>query len=70
MKVFPNPAGDHLLIGLERGGRVSIFSALGTVVFQAELPQGSNRLDISHLPAGMYVIASHGSGHYSKFIKN
>jgi hypothetical protein len=54
MTVFPNPAHD--LITLTNViGKYSIFDFMGNVLLQSH----SDRLDISHLPNGIYFIKSH-----------
>ncbi len=67
IKLFPNPAGDYITIqpseGLEpsEGYKVQIFNTLGIDVSPAGggvsgVDGGGFRMDISHIPAGVYFI--------------
>jgi hypothetical protein len=71
--VFPNPSADYLEInGLEDFSNkgITIFNALGKVVFQDENLQ-SNRLNVSNLNSGTYLmsIQSDSFTQTVKFIK-
>ncbi len=54
MTVFPNPARDLITL-TNVTGKYSIFDSMGNVLLQSH----SDRLDISHLPNGIYFIKSH-----------
>ncbi|MFA5512819.1 MAG: two-component regulator propeller domain-containing protein [Candidatus Kapaibacterium sp.] len=62
--VYPNPTSDFITIqfsnkGLQpfaEGDKVQIIDVLGIEVGQSSLIDGNNRIDISHLPAGVYFI--------------
>ncbi|MDT3739093.1 MAG: T9SS type A sorting domain-containing protein [Candidatus Kapabacteria bacterium] len=60
--ISPNPASDFIDINLNNEasinafGKVQIFDILGLEVGQSSLIDGNNRIDISHLPAGVYFI--------------
>ena len=55
LHLFPNPAKEVLHIALDghRIDRVELFSALGQ---QVDAPFSNSSLDLSHLPAGIYLI--------------
>ena len=60
LKVYPNPVGDILNIGLigmsETEGTLSILNFEGkTLVTRKVSNQGVLSLDISHLPTGIYL---------------
>lgn len=75
--VRPNPANDYIEIsgnfnptliqGHEGKLDIKIFNILGVVVGQSSFIDGNNRIDVSHLPAGLYYVRI---GDYAqKFIK-
>jgi len=65
----PNPATHFVNIeGLEDGAaKVRVFDAMGRVVMDGTLPQGSNRLDVSRLHAGCYVVKVMQQGRTNAF---
>ena len=55
--VYPNPADETISVNCNSGsGKVFIYNILGAVVLQQNVENASNRIDISHLSAGMYLI--------------
>ena len=60
--IAPNPASDFIEINLNNeasliaSDKVHIFDILGLEVGQSSLIDGNNRINISHLPAGVYYI--------------
>ena len=54
--VYPNPANDYLELDLTDKTHLSIYSIIGTLLFENELEPGSSRLDIASLPAGVYYL--------------
>ncbi|WP_294219877.1 T9SS type A sorting domain-containing protein [uncultured Chryseobacterium sp.] len=71
--LYPSPAKNEIFIDLKTLGTASIFDAKGSLVIrETTLRSGKNRIDISHLPAGMYLVEISQSGNKSvqkKFIK-
>jgi hypothetical protein len=65
--VYPNPATDHLLVEVARAGLMRIYDFLGRVRYQQTLAPGRNRIDISELDAGRFIIRAHG--HSQIFLK-
>ncbi len=56
-KAFPNPATDFVNIELQRNNVATpyiLYDLNGKVVLQGQLLQIKNRIDISHLPNGVY----------------
>ena len=70
VKVYPNPAGSHVNIGLEGRGAVDIMDATGKTISAGEVDL-SAALDISDLPSGIYRMRiMQGNQIYSaKFVK-
>lgn len=57
LSVYPNPTEDALLIdGAEQDTPISIFSMSGNLVQTQTAAQGSNKIDVSTLPDGLYVL--------------
>lgn len=75
VKIFPNPANDHLIIIFEEPQDINqlfITDLNGMLVEEFHLSI-NNSIDISELKAGIYIIqilAEDGSLHRAKFIKN
>lgn len=56
IKIFPNPAHDFITIeNTDKTSNISIFNSLG-IEMQSQKICGSNRINISNLPKGMYVV--------------
>ncbi len=57
-KVFPNPSSGSVIIYAEdfRPGPLQVFSSVGTLVYQTNLFQNQERLDLAALPPGFYVL--------------
>ena len=53
-QVYPNPANDILNITLLNPGKLVLFDVQGKVVLEQGL-EINNRLDISEIPAGLYI---------------
>jgi len=59
MVVFPNPARDLVninLSGYKGKSEVSMFDVNGRVVLRREMSEANTQLDISALPAGIYIM--------------
>jgi len=58
IKIYPNPARDYLIIQNESANEHSfkIVSALGKIMLQGNLPQGSKTIDLSKFSANVYFI--------------
>jgi len=56
-QVYPNPASDHLYVNLSDGKyNLTIYNALGNVVLAKQVNGGLNTIDLSKLPAGLYIV--------------
>ncbi|MEL6674619.1 MAG: T9SS type A sorting domain-containing protein [Bacteroidota bacterium] len=58
IKVYPNPVAGRLTIEQEKSQPLLgiLFDLQGRVLLQQALSMTSHTLDLSHLPAGMYVL--------------
>ncbi len=73
--LYPNPAGNHLVISTGRPGdqELTIHAPDGRLIMRKHYQGSKNMtLDISHLPSGLYLITLKNSrGHASRlFVKN
>jgi hypothetical protein len=61
LNVYPNPVCDFLLVDGTRGltgQEFHISDALGRIVFQGNLMETINRIDVSSLPPGLFMLTS------------
>ena len=59
VRVFPNPAQGLLYVELKddyQGEQVSMYNSLGEKVLQQTLPQQLNKIELTDLPAGIYLL--------------
>ena len=64
LQVFPNPATDRVSVRIdEEGYRARLLSAAGKVVAERDLRVGTNHIDATALPAGLYLLAVEGADH-------
>ncbi|MGE5479213.1 MAG: T9SS type A sorting domain-containing protein [Chloroflexota bacterium] len=71
LSVYPNPAADYVRIESGEPGRITITDALGVNKYEASAVAGSNNVDLSALPAGVYFVRlSNANGiNLGKFVK-
>jgi len=63
IKVYPNPATDQLIVDGVGQGRLSVLSMTGSVLLNVPAVGDKTILDISKLPAGIYMLRTYsGSG--------
>ncbi|WP_165903868.1 T9SS type A sorting domain-containing protein [Hymenobacter gummosus] len=55
LAVYPNPAQQQVAVRVARAGTVRLLDAVGRVVQQQAVRAGQNRLELAHLPAGLYA---------------
>lgn len=70
--VYPNPAHDYLRVSVPaQHMQVRIMNITGAEVMQADTQQGSDRLDVSQLPKGIYTIELYDGQkkQYQRFVK-
>jgi hypothetical protein len=66
IKLYPNPTSDHLnLDDLDQVYQYQIINNAGQSLLQGQTPSEAthHRIDIQHLPAGVYVIYLRGENH-------
>jgi hypothetical protein len=70
---YPNPVVDNVLVGnLENINSIAITNVLGKTIFTQKVNSTSQRIDMSNVPSGVYIIsATDNSGNLScmKLIK-
>ena len=55
--VSPNPAGNMITVsGIAQPGELSIISSNGSTVLKRNVNTATANFDVSHLPAGLYVV--------------
>ncbi|MDO3694326.1 glycosyl hydrolase [Wenyingzhuangia sp. chi5] len=72
IKVHPNPVNDYLNISFEGdyfGYKVNIFNLTGKLVMQTSLQNQNNRLNLSNLKAGVYLLKITDKYQSTKIIK-
>lgn len=73
LKLFPNPTNELLYIEVpsySKAMSVSIFDATGKCLWKGPLNIGRNRIDVKHLPPGIYFLkaAPNGQSLVSRFL--
>jgi hypothetical protein len=59
-RLYPNPSKGFLYVEMRTAGAISVANLTGQIVHHKWLEQGENRLDLRHLPKGVYVLRSEG----------
>ena len=54
--VYPNPFVDYIIINTTGNGTATIYTVSGTAILNANLQNGSNRIETSALPQGVYML--------------
>lgn len=60
IKAYPNPVASLLTVSVAADQQAEILSVEGKRVMSAELTQGTNTIDLGHLPKGLYFIRLDG----------
>ena len=70
MMVYPNPAGDWLMIRCDiHGARVTLTDAMGRVLIRGKLEDHEGRVDLADIPEGVYYLEVSGEGRrYSRCV--
>ena len=56
VKVYPNPATDHIVVENLAGGEISILNLNGVVIIKQEVANDKTIIDVSRLPDGVYIL--------------
>lgn len=59
VRVFPNPSTGQFTVAFDTDAqieRLNVMNLLGKVVFSTQMPQTSNNIDLSAVPAGIYFV--------------
>ncbi|WNJ20591.1 T9SS type A sorting domain-containing protein [Pontibacter sp. G13] len=65
LNVYPNPATQVLNVTLDRQATslAMLYSPAGRLVWKGELRQGSNQIQVGHLPVGVYALFTQIEGY-------
>ena len=55
-RIFPNPFNNRIIIESTKVGRVEIFNSVGKLFLLENIREGSNSIETSGFPAGIYII--------------
>ena len=71
VKVYPNPATDNIFVENLENGNLTIINVNGSVVIDKAITSNKTEIDISRLPAGMYILktVSRDATTTRKFVK-
>ena len=58
IRLLKNPVNDVLIIEATEQQTLSIFNTLGQSILSRQISEGINEINCSHLPKGLYIIAS------------
>ena len=72
IQVYPNPAHNQLTVICQSAAELHIYSIQGKLVLNQQLSSGTNKISISHLPKGAYVLRLQNDKQFftKQFIKN
>lgn len=56
ISVYPNPASVQITLENARGNNIQIFNILGKVVYSGTIDQEQQKVNVSNLPAGTFMI--------------
>ncbi|MDR2123027.1 MAG: DUF5074 domain-containing protein [Flavobacteriaceae bacterium] len=56
LPLYPNPFADYFFIEAKKANILSVYSVNGVKVLEQNLKEGENRVDVSHLSGGIYLI--------------
>ncbi len=63
LSLYPNPASSRIVIQSTAATTMALFDAMGRQAGYFKLPAGETRLNISHLPSGIYTACFADSSH-------
>ncbi len=56
LPLYPNPASEYVLIQLESGGRLVVYSSMGRKIMDRTFPAGSHYVACREWPSGLYQL--------------
>ena len=56
ISVYPNPFTDYLVVNTTTKGKAAIYNMSGQMVLSVNVQSGSNRIETSALPKGVYIL--------------
>jgi hypothetical protein len=59
-RMYPNPTTGLVQVEMRTAGTITVSNLAGQIVHHESLGQGNNRLNLRHLPKGVYVLSSEG----------
>lgn len=69
--IYPNPAQDFLQVsGAGLGNRYRIYNQNGQLVLSGKISQNEEKIDVSKLNSGLFLLMMEGTKNVSKFIIN
>jgi hypothetical protein len=71
VSVYPNPVSDVLIVLLKgnKEEKAEIYNMEGRIVMETTIRNNSNRIDVSNLPSGNYILTVKEINLSAKFIK-
>jgi len=71
VRLYPNPVDDYLMVEGVDGQWLGIYTLDGKLVMARQTSSGTEKLDVSQLPAGTYVLTVTSAGNHitEKFVK-
>lgn len=57
-EVYPNPASEYIMIKSQNTGGLEIFNAAGQIVHREKQVQDGDKISVSNLEAGLYLVKS------------
>ncbi|CAI8168261.1 MAG: Uncharacterised protein [Cryomorphaceae bacterium] len=59
-RLYPNPSNGLVHVEMRTAGAITVTNLTGQIVYRESLAQGKSRLDLRHLPKGVYILRSEG----------
>lgn len=56
LSIYPNPATEYIMIDLNQNAKASVYSLAGTLIKSINIDENHNKLDISNLADGAYLL--------------
>ncbi len=63
-KIYPNPARTEVNVSCAEPAWYQLYDLTGKEIYQAYYPAGSNIIDVSNIPKGMYILRLQGKNRF------